>query len=138
MSMHTKYAASGADWLLADDPGVTPNPDGLPGLEQVKDIVGAFLVWGLVAAVAAVAIGAGVMAFGKITNRPGYSEGGKTTVVSAAVASIIIGAANATVMFFSGVGEQVDGAQPPPRIRSTISATDTSAPADVGGMWRHR
>ena len=51
--------------LAAADPGVTSNTTGLPGLAQLRSMVGALLTFGLVACVAALVIagdrvGAGV------------------------------------------------------------------------------
>ncbi len=45
-----------ATWLTTalplDDPGITPNKSGLPGLGVIRSIVGALLTWGHVACVA--------------------------------------------------------------------------------------
>lgn len=89
------------------NPGVTPNTDGLPGLEQIKSVVGALSTWGLVACVAAVFVGAGLMAFGRLSSRPGASDGGKTTLLAATGGAVLIGGANAIVAFFAALGSQI-------------------------------
>lgn len=89
------------------NPGITPNTDGLPGLEQVRRVVGALSTWGLVACVAAVLIGGALMAFGRMGNRTGMSDGGKSTLLMAVAGAAIIGAANALVAFFAAIGAEV-------------------------------
>jgi len=49
---------------------MSPNPDGLPGLTQLREIVGALLTWGLVACVAGLVISAIVWAVGRTICRP--------------------------------------------------------------------
>lgn len=93
--------------ILAEDPGVSSNASGLPGLGQLRSIVGAMLTFGLVACVAAVVISAVVWGFGANSGNPHIAGRGKTGVVVAAGAALLIGAANAIVTFFSGVGATV-------------------------------
>ena len=90
--------------LAAADPGVTSNTSGLPGLAQLRTIVGAMLTFGLVACVAALVIAAVVWGFGSNSGNPHMAGRGKAGVVVAAGAALLIGAANAIVTFFSGVG----------------------------------
>jgi hypothetical protein len=89
------------------DPGVRPNTDGLPGLEQLLRLVGASLTFGLVACVAAVAVSAATWAFGANSGNPHLAGRGKTGVVVSAGAALLIGAANALVAFFAAVGARV-------------------------------
>jgi len=93
--------------LPAEDPGVTSNTTGLPGLAQLREIVGALLTFGLVACVAALVIAAIVWGLGSNSSNPHLAGRGKTGVVVAAGAALLIGAANAIVTFFSGVGSLV-------------------------------
>lgn len=93
--------------LVARDPGVHPNNSGLPGLAQLRTIVGAMLTFGLVACVAALVVSAVVWGFGSNSGNPHLAGRGKTGVVVAAGAALLIGAANAIVTFFSNVGAQV-------------------------------
>jgi hypothetical protein len=48
--------------VVVADPGVTPNQNGLPAMGAARKIVGALLTFGLIAAVAGVAISAVVWA----------------------------------------------------------------------------
>lgn len=93
--------------VVAQDPGVTSNSSGLPGLSQLRQIVGAMLTFGLVACVAATVIAAVVWGFGANSGNPHVAGRGKTGVVVAAGAALLIGAANAIVTFFSNLGSTV-------------------------------
>jgi hypothetical protein len=90
--------------VLAEDPGIRPNSRGLPGLPQLKEIVGAMLTFGLVACVAALVASAVVWGFASNSGNPHLAGRGKTGVVVAAGAALLIGAANAIVTFFSNAG----------------------------------
>ncbi len=92
------FVASGTD------PGVTPNTSGLPGLEQLKQIVGALLTFGLVGCVAALVGSAVVWGFGSNSGNPHLAGRGKSGVMVAAGAALLIGAANAIVTFFADAG----------------------------------
>ncbi len=94
-------------FLPMDNPGITSNTTGLPGLAQLRSIVGALLTFGLVGCVAALVIAAVVWGFGSNSGNPHLAGRGKTGVVVAAGAALLIGAANAIVTFFSGVGSLV-------------------------------
>jgi hypothetical protein len=89
------------------DPGVRPNTDGLPGLDQLLRLVGATLTFGLVACVAAVAVSAATWALGANSGNPHLAGRGKTGVVVSAGAALLIGAANALIAFFAAVGARV-------------------------------
>jgi hypothetical protein len=101
--MHWPLAAV----IASTNPGVRPNTDGLPGLPQLRDVVGATLTFGLVACVAAVAVSAATWGFGANSGNPHLAGRGKTGVVVSAVAAVLIGAANALVAFFAAVGTRV-------------------------------
>ena len=90
--------------FVAEDPGVSSNTTGLPGLEAFKQIVGAMLTFGLVACVAAVVASAVVWGFAANGGNPHLAGRGKTGVVVAAGAALLIGGANAIVAFFSDAG----------------------------------
>ena len=92
---------------LAADPGVTPNSDGLPGLPEIRQIVGAMLTFGLVACVAALVGSAVVWGFASNSGNPHLAGRGKTGVVVAAGAAMLIGGANAIVAFFSAAGSTI-------------------------------
>lgn len=93
--------------LVATDPGISPNPDGLPGLEQVREIVGAMLTWGLVACVAGLVISAIAWAVASNSGNPHVAGRGKTGVIIAGAAAIIVGGANAIITFFANTGSSI-------------------------------
>ncbi len=101
--------ASGlARWsLAAADPGISPNEDGLPGLPVVRSIVGALLTWGLVACVAGLVVSVIAWALAHQQGNYQYASGGKSGVVVSAGGALLIGAANAIVGFFAGLGSGV-------------------------------
>lgn len=90
--------------LRLEDPGITPNSSGLPGLAVVQQIVGALLTWGLVACVAGLVVSVIIWALAHHQGNYAYSSGGKTGVLVAAGGALLIGGANAIVTFFSGLG----------------------------------
>lgn len=90
--------------VIAADPGISPNEDGLPGLAVVKQMVGALLTWGLVACVAGLVISVIVWTVARQQGNYGAASGGKTGVLIAAGGALLIGGANAIVAFFSGLG----------------------------------
>jgi hypothetical protein len=89
------------------DPGITPNTTGLPGLDVVKEIVGALLFWGLIGCVAGLVVSSGALAIAKATERGGMADRAKTGVIWAAVAALLLGGANAIIAFFSLAGSQI-------------------------------
>lgn len=90
--------------LQAEDPGITPNSTGLPGLAVVQQVVGALLTWGLVACVAGLVVSVIIWALAHQQGNYAYSSSGKTGVMVAAGGALLIGGANAIVTFFSGLG----------------------------------
>jgi hypothetical protein len=89
--------------LATQDPGISPNSNGLPGLPALRQLVGALLTFGLVACVAAFVISAAAWALGSFNNNAHYAGKGKTGCLVAAGAATLIGSANAIIRFFSGV-----------------------------------
>jgi hypothetical protein len=83
---------------------IAPNTTGLPGLSTLSHIVGALLAAGLIAAVAGVALSAIVWVLGNHSGNPSLAGRGKTGVLVAVVAALLIGGANILVDFFSGLG----------------------------------
>ena len=86
--------------LLADV-HVTPNTNGLPGVNTALRIVGALLTFGLIAAVAGIALGAIVWALGSHSSNPHHTSRGKAGVLVSAGAAVLIGSADAIVNFFA-------------------------------------
>jgi hypothetical protein len=88
--------------FLAD---VSPNTTGLPGITTISNIVGALLSIGLIACVAGLVIAAIVWAIGTHSSNPSLASRGKTGVLVALVAAILIGGANVLVNFFVAAGQ---------------------------------
>jgi len=86
---------------------ITPNGTGLPGIEQLRVIVGAAMTIGLVLAVLALIVAAVVWGFGANSSNPHLASRGKTGVLVACGAAIVCGAAVTLVNFFWGVGQTV-------------------------------
>lgn len=86
---------------------IQPNTNGLPGLAALESIVGALLTFGLVAAVAGVAISAIAWAIGSHSSNPHIAGKGKTGVLVAGGAAMLIGAANTIVTFFNHAGASI-------------------------------
>jgi hypothetical protein len=93
-------------WMLPSV-DVTPNQNGLPGIAAIEKIVGALLTFGLIAAVAGIAISAIAWAIGSHSSNPHIAGRGKTGVLVSAGAAMLIGAANTLVTFFSAAGSAV-------------------------------
>lgn len=89
------------------DPGISPNTTGLPGLNEARKIVGALLTFGIVAAVAGVAISAVVWALSAHNGNSHYASRGKAGVLIAAAAALLIGGADAIVAFFQSAGASI-------------------------------
>lgn len=90
--------------VLAGDPGVRPNDNGLPGLGVLQQIVGALLTWGLLACVAGLVVSVIVWALAHHQGNYSHAATGKTGVVVAAGGALLIGGANAIITFFSNLG----------------------------------
>ncbi|MGW6278445.1 DUF6112 family protein [Kribbella sp. NPDC055071] len=89
--------------VMLQDPGVTPNTNGLPGLPAVRTLAGATVTFALVACVVALIIAAAAWALGSINGNPGYASKGRIGVLAAVGAAILIGSANSLIRFFSGI-----------------------------------
>ncbi|MFC8797001.1 DUF6112 family protein [Promicromonospora sp. NPDC057138] len=89
------------------DIDITPNTDGLPGIDQLKEIVGAIMSIGLILAVVALIIAAIVWAFGANSSNPHLAGRGKTGILVAAAAGVVCGAAVALVNFGWDLGQQI-------------------------------
>ena len=86
---------------------IRPNTTGLPGLAALEEIVGALLTFGLVAAVAGVALSAIAWAVGSHSANPHVAGKGKSGVLVAGAAAMLIGAASTLVTFFTTAGAAV-------------------------------
>lgn len=86
---------------------ITPNSSGLPGIEQLRTIVGAVMTVGLILGVLALIISAVVWAFGSNSSNPHLAARGKTGVLVALAAAVVCGGSVALVNFFWDVGQAV-------------------------------
>jgi hypothetical protein len=83
---------------------IDPNSSGLPGIEQLRTIVGAVMTVGLILSVLALIVSAIVWAYG---SNPHLAGRGKTGLLISCGAAVICGAAVALVNFGWSVGQQV-------------------------------
>ncbi|WP_212743097.1 DUF6112 family protein [Microbacterium sp. 2FI] len=86
---------------------ISPNGTGLPGIEQLRVIVGAVMTVGLILSVLALIIAAIVWGFGANSSNPHLASRGKLGVLVACGAAIICGAAVTLINFFWTVGQSV-------------------------------
>ncbi|WP_165070401.1 DUF6112 family protein [Marisediminicola senii] len=86
---------------------IAPNTDGLPGIEQLRVIVGAAMTVGLILAVLALIIAAVVWGYGANSSNPHLASRGKLGVLVACGAAIVCGASVTLVNFFWTVGQSV-------------------------------
>ncbi|MDF1605892.1 DUF6112 family protein [Nocardioides sp. YIM 152315] len=93
--------------LLPLDINISPNSNGLPGIQQLRNIVGASMTIGLILAVLALIISAVVWALGANSSNPHLAGRGKMGVLVALGAAIVCGASVTLVNFFWHVGQQV-------------------------------
>lgn len=85
-------------------PHITPNTNGLPGTNEAEKLVGALLTFGLIAAVAGVAIASITWALGSHSANPHLAGRGKTGVIVACIAALLVGGADILVNFFASAG----------------------------------
>jgi hypothetical protein len=86
---------------------ISPNDNGLPGISQLRTIVGASMTVGLVLAVLALVISAIVWALGANSSNPHLAGRGKVGVLVALGAAIVCGASVTLVNFFWHVGQSI-------------------------------
>lgn len=93
--------------ILPMEVDITPNDDGLPGIAQLRKIVGAVMTIGLILSVLALIISAIVWGFGANSSNPHLAGRGKVGVLVSCGAAIICGAAVTLINFFWNVGQSV-------------------------------
>ena len=86
---------------------IDPNTDGLPGIEQLRVIVGAAMTVGLILAVLALIISAVIWGYGANSSNPHLASRGKVGVLVSCGVAIICGASVTLVNFFWNVGQSV-------------------------------
>ncbi len=101
--MHALFT-SAITRILADDPGITPNSNGVPGLGTAKEIVGGLLSLGLIVSVAGVIVSAATWAISSHGGNYSGTHRGKQGVLVSVAAALLIGGADILVRFFSNLG----------------------------------
>lgn len=86
---------------------ITPNDSGLPGISQLRTIVGAVMTVGLILSVLALIVSAIVWGFGSNSSNPHLASRGKVGVLVSCGAAVLCGAAVTLINFFWAVGQQV-------------------------------
>lgn len=86
---------------------INPNSSGLPGINQLRTIVGAVMTIGLILSVLALIISAIVWGFGANSSNPHLAGRGKIGVLVSCGAAIICGASVTLINFFWDVGQSV-------------------------------
>ena len=89
-----------APLVVPMDINIDPNSDGLPGIAQLRTIVGAVMTVGLILSVLALIIGAN-------SSNPHLAGRGKIGVLVSCGAAVICGASVTLINFFWNVGQQV-------------------------------
>jgi hypothetical protein len=90
--------------LVLADPNIDRNDTGLPGVKEAERIVGALLTYGVIAAIAGLAMSAIVWAIGGHSVNPQMAHRGKTGVIVSLAAAVLIGGADTLVQFFTRAG----------------------------------
>ncbi len=94
----------------------TPNDDGLPGIAQLRNIVGAVMTIGLILSVLALIISAIAWGFVANSSNPHLASRGKVGVLVSCRAAIICGAAVTLINFFETSANPSDP-YPPTHVR---------------------
>ena len=86
---------------------IDPNSSGLPGIEQLRIIVGAVMTVGLILSVLALIVSAIIWAYGSNSSNPHLAGRGKIGVLISCGAAVVCGASVTLINFFWGVGPAV-------------------------------
>lgn len=86
---------------------IPPNDSGLPGIAQLRTIVGAVMTVGLILSVLALIVAAIVWGLGSSASNPHLASRGKMGVLIACIAAVVCGGSVALVNFFWAVGQSV-------------------------------
>lgn len=96
-----------APLLVPMDINIDPNTSGLPGIDQLRTIVGAVMTIGLILSVLTLIVSAIVWGFGANSSNPHLASRGKIGVLVSCGAAVICGASVTLTNFFWNVGQQV-------------------------------
>ena len=86
---------------------IDPNSSGLPGIEQLRIIVGAVMTVGLILSVLALIVSAIILAYGSNSSNPHLAGRGKFGVLISCGAAVVCCASVTLINFFWGVGQAV-------------------------------
>ena len=86
---------------------IDPNSSGLPGIEQLRTIVGAVMTVGLILSVLALIVSAIIWAYGSNSSNQHLAGRGKIGVLVSCGAAVVCGASVTLINFFWGVGQTV-------------------------------
>lgn len=89
------------------DINIDPNTNGLPGINQLRTIVGAVMTIGLILSVLALIVSAIVWGFGANSSNPHLASRGKIGVLVSCGAAVMCGASVTLINFFWNVGQSV-------------------------------
>lgn len=87
---------------------IDPNSSGLPGIDQLRLIVGAVMTVALILAVLSLLVSAIVWGLGSNSSNPHLAQRGKIGVIVSCGAAILAGAAVTLINFFWTVGQAVN------------------------------
>ncbi|EYT56580.1 membrane protein [Leucobacter sp. UCD-THU] len=96
--------------LVTITPGevnISPNDNGLPGIEALKKIVGATMTIALILSVMALLVSAVIWGFGANSANPHMAARGKLGVLISCAAALLSGAAVALINFAWGIGQTI-------------------------------
>ncbi len=93
--------------ILPMDIDISPNDNGLPGIAQLRTIVGAVMTVGLILSVLALIVSAIVWGLGSNSSNPHLASRGKIGVPVSCGAAVLCGASVTLINFFWDVGQQV-------------------------------
>jgi H+/gluconate symporter-like permease len=86
---------------------VKPDPNSLPGGDQLQQLINGLAFWMLLAALASILIAAGTWGLASHMNNHQWSARGKSGVFISAASALVIGAAGAIINFSVDLGSQV-------------------------------
>ncbi|OUZ08118.1 hypothetical protein BHE97_14380 [Aeromicrobium sp. PE09-221] len=107
LSLITETTTAALPVVLPANIDINPNDSGLPGIAQLRTIVGAVMTIGLILSVLALIVSAIVWGFGANSSNPNLAGRGKIGVLVSCGAAVICGASVTLIDFFWDVGQQV-------------------------------
>ena len=89
------------------DVSVSPDINALPGSAALQSIANGAAAWALVIALMGLLVGAAMWAIGAHSSNYQQTYTGKKTLIAAALAALVVGAAPALINFFFHLGQGV-------------------------------